>query len=57
MSSASKTRAFRRRASPRAAAIAGVLFAVLFATSLVLLVRSYRTEGRAGENPANEGQR
>ncbi len=37
MSSASQTRAFRRRASPRAAAIAGVLFAVLFATTLTLL--------------------
>ncbi len=37
MSSASQARAFRRRASPRAAAIAGVLFAVLFATSLTLL--------------------
>ena len=37
MGSASQARAFRRRASPRAAAVAGVLFAVLFATTLTLL--------------------
>ena len=37
MGSASQVRAFRRRASPHVAAVAGVLFAVLFATTLALL--------------------
>jgi hypothetical protein len=42
---------FRRLTTPRAAAVAGILFSLLFSTSLVLL-RIAIPEGRSGRQPA-----